>query len=257
MMKRMPALLAALAMTATAIAQDADDPDAADAAEAPRHYSVEVIIFRYLEDVSVGTEIFVPERALLQPVDEILQAPETRDEEATPVHPFSMRLLSRDELTLGEAYGRLDRLDAYEPLMHFGWEQPTIPAEQTPALPLSRFSRVPAGLDGTLTLYLNRYLHLVVDVSLAAPPDEASGASPYEDYDEVAVAEYGDQRVAATDYDDVYLPLRYRIVEDRILKNGETRYYDHPKFGVIAKVLRIEDDEQESRGEEGPPSVAR
>ena len=38
-------------------------------------------------------------------------------------------------------------------------------------------------------------------------------------------------------------PVYYRIQEDRILKNGELRYYDHPKFGVLAKVTRVEEEE--------------
>ena len=41
-------------------------------------------------------------------------------------------------------------------------------------------------------------------------------------------------------------PIRYRIFEDRIVKNGETRYFDHPKFGVIAKVTLSEQTEEEN-----------
>ena len=29
-------------------------------------------------------------------------------------------------------------------------------------------------------------------------------------------------------------------LEDRIVKHGEVRYFDHPKFGVVAKVLRLD-----------------
>ena len=32
----------------------------------------------------------------------------------------------------------------------------------------------------------------------------------------------------------------YRIEEDRIVKNGDVRYFDHPKFGVVVKVTRVE-----------------
>ena len=41
--------------------------------------------------------------------------------------------------------------------------------------------------------------------------------------------------------------MRYRLQENRIVKNAETRYFDHPKFGVVAKVVRVEDlvDEEE------------
>ena len=41
------------------------------------------------------------------------------------------------------------------------------------------------------------------------------------------------------------LPVRYRLQENRILKNGELRYYDHPKFGVLAKVSRVEEEEDD------------
>ncbi len=40
-------------------------------------------------------------------------------------------------------------------------------------------------------------------------------------------------------------PIRYRIFEDRIVKNGDVRYFDHPKFGVIAKITRFEEPEEE------------
>jgi hypothetical protein len=39
-------------------------------------------------------------------------------------------------------------------------------------------------------------------------------------------------------------PVYYRIQENRILKNGELRYFDHPKFGVLAKVTRVEEEEE-------------
>jgi hypothetical protein len=37
----------------------------------------------------------------------------------------------------------------------------------------------------------------------------------------------------------------YRIREDRIVRNNEVRYYDHPKFGVIARITRIEEESPE------------
>ena len=40
-------------------------------------------------------------------------------------------------------------------------------------------------------------------------------------------------------------PIHYRIFEDQIVKNGDIRYYDHPKFGVIAKITRFEEPEED------------
>ena len=34
------------------------------------------------------------------------------------------------------------------------------------------------------------------------------------------------------------------------MRNGELRYFDHPKFGVLAKITRIETEEEEDGGED-------
>jgi hypothetical protein len=56
-----------------------------------------------------------------------------------------------------------------------------------------------------------------------------------------------DQSRAAFSFDPQFITPStfYRIQEDRIVRNGELRYYDHPKFGVIAKITRIEEEEPE------------
>jgi hypothetical protein len=42
--------------------------------------------------------------------------------------------------------------------------------------------------------------------------------------------------------------VRYRITEDRIMRDGDIRYFDHPRFGMLARVTRVPDD--------GGPSAA-
>jgi hypothetical protein len=39
--------------------------------------------------------------------------------------------------------------------------------------------------------------------------------------------------------------VRFRIAEDRIFKSGDLRYFDHPKFGVLAKISRVEEPEDD------------
>ncbi len=59
---------------------------------------------------------------------------------------------------------------------------------------------------------------------------------------------YGDARTPhAFDYgyERETAPVRYRISEDRIFRNGELRYYDHPRFGVLARITRFEEQEPE------------
>jgi len=213
-------LLLALLLPAFALAQD----EAGAEDEPLRRYTVEVIIFTYEENVSVGSEVFLPDviedefplfedipgsTEDLQPLaDDEPALTDAMAEDAIELPPMEWVLLEESELTMTESYGRLDRLQAYEPVMHFGWTQPTYAEELTTSIPLHAFGRPPAALDGSFTLYLSRFLHLVVDLQLDAGEE---------------------------------LPTYFRINENRILKNGEVRYFDHPRFGVIAKVSRAED----------------
>ena len=57
------------------------------------------------------------------------------------------------------------------------------------------------------------------------------------------VAGFGDSRSSASSAEMGPAPVRYRITEDRIFKSGDLRYFDHPKFGVLAKITRVEEPE--------------
>ena len=210
-------------LCATAIAQEAETGEA----EEQRRYSVEIIIFEYTQSVSVGTEIFVPDTPPPEDVtefdDDRIVTPEPtevlNEPQAQPERPVEFVLMNKDEFTLVDAYQRMRRLEVYEPLAHFGWTQSTVTEEDAITRPLANFVRPPRGLDGEITLYLNRYLHLALDLKLNAPSNRS---------------------------DDIYAfdsepATHYRINEDRIMRNGELRYFDHPKFGVLAKITRFEE----------------
>lgn len=233
-MLRLTISLVSLAMCLPAVAQeflgdiDPDEPEV-------RRYTVEVIVFLYAQDVSTGSEIFPrnePGPAVPPENGDILFAEESPAESAPPTGPLpdiELVRLDRADFQLGGVMNRLKRLDVYRPVMHFGWTQATWPEEQTEAIPLHRLARPPAELDGELTLYLSRFLHLVVDLRL-----EALQSGSFD----------GDARTTGGLVREVNAQPQtfYRIQENRILKNGELRYYDHPKFGVLAKITRVEED---------------
>ena len=50
-------------------------------------------------------------------------------------------------------------------------------------------------------------------------------------------------------------PVYYRIQENRIVKNGDLRYFDNPKFGVLAKVTRVGDEDGAAK-DTGPEKLA-
>ena len=252
MNKIVTALLTALCFS-SAMAQDEvleEEP-----VEVIRRYTVEVIVFAYVEDVSIGTEIFLPdppppeEELLLDEDGNIIELEENlapveieddvEDEESESDEP-GLVLLSEEELTLSDQIRQFELLDAYETIMHFGWTQPTYPEEETLPVDLTELAEPPEGLAGTFTLYLSRYLHLVIDLALDAP----------DDFDVPIVVDepgfrFGDYRNDFDDdIEDELDPIRFRIQENRIVKNGELRYFDHPKFGVLAKITRVEEEEE-------------
>lgn len=261
-MKKIALFLISTLCLTTAAAQD--DALQLELEEAPeiRRYTVEIIVFTYLEDVFVGTEQFPPdepppeEGPLLDedgnPV-EAIEADEPsfwvvgsgeddeNENENDERDRLELVLLTEDEYELSKAIRQFELLDAYKMIMHTGWTQPTYPEEETPPIELQLLGRAPDGLSGTLTLYLSRYLHLVVDLALDAPvevvelPDENSFFG-FED----ARRQYG------RDFDaPAPQPVRYRIQENRIVRNGELRYFDHPKFGVLARIAHVEEPEEE------------
>jgi hypothetical protein len=238
-----------LAMSSsTAVAQDDLLPEEE---EEIRRYTVELIVFSYAQDVSVGTEVFPPDEPIVDdslllnfegeiesdlPVDEP-ETPELLEEE----EDNGLLFLLEDEFTLIDIAEQFERLDVYETIMHVGWTQPTYPEEDTQPIELWEFGDVPEGLDGRFTLYLSRYLHLVVDLSLDAPSE----------FDETVIVDeveitFGDSRYQFDPGpEEASMPVRYRILDDRIFKNGETRYFDHPKFGVVARITRVEEELEE------------
>lgn len=208
-----------------------------------RRYTVEIVIFAYVEDVATGTEVFpadepaVDEQSLIEAeqslIDDKLEMADVEQRDPDIV------MLTEDEYTMSDVLRQFELLDVYETIMHFGWTQSTFPKDETQSIELRRFGEPPAGLDGSLTLYLSRYLHLVVDLALDAPEDFSISVTA----DEPRLV-FGDSRIRYDLYfGQLAMPVRYRIQENRIIKNGDVRYFDHPKFGVVAKINRVEEEE--------------
>ena len=198
-----------------------------------KYYTVELIVFKYEENVGVGSEVFPPEQ-IAETHDEIgellVVEKQRRHPDAVGLMP---ELLPEQEFTLFNVAERLELLDAYQPVMHVGWTQAGFPLQDVDALDLAAFGDVPPGLSGSFTLYLARYLHLVVDLTMDGSPEEVR-------------VEFDDEPAySLTDITPPVGPVYYRIQEDRIVKNGEIRYFDHPKFGVVAKVTRVEQEQED------------
>jgi len=262
-------LTAALAGLATqAAAQDNTEPtpeeETEEVVEPIKRYTVELIVYAYGEGVSAGTEIWLPETSEISETQEAVpdrffptRPPKYRDSEdelaEIEVPAIGRRymdveivLFGEDDYTMSDIYDKLVELEAYKPVVRAGWTQLTYERNLTGAIALQILADCPPWLDGNLTLYLGRYLHLVVDLTMDAdrpvieePEDETAVESTFDDSHVQSgfgpIDVYGELLAP---------PIRYRIFEDRIVKNGDIRYFDHPKFGVIAKITRYEEPEE-------------
>lgn len=145
-------------------------------------------------------------------------------------------VLPREELTLSSEFNKLSELDAYRPVVWTGWTQTVYDSNVSPEIRLRRLARIPLAFDGTLKLYLSRYLHLEVDLT---KEDRQTGVSTA--YDSrmgpgSADATWAERQARSAQ------TVHYRIREDRIVRNGELRYFDHPKFGLLARISRVADE---------------
>lgn len=147
---------------------------------------------------------------------------------------------------LQDTWRRLEQLDAYRPILHAAWTQTTHEKSASPELPLRTVSDPPLGLDGSINLYQSRFLHLDVDLTLDASGygdgDARRSATDRlvrgEQREDSGEGYYGSDEPGGLQSP----PLRYRITEDRIMRGGEVRYFDHPRFGMLATVRRVEDE---------------
>ena len=249
-----------------------------------RRYSVELIVFENGTSVTTGNELFLPEELPEEPVPAELQdlpgrAEATDDdagaEETAPVYSDAtmneylegvdrdtpleellghdtvrLTILDPEQHTMTGIYQRLNRLDAYRPILHSGWTQVANDEALTPPIRLRTLGDVPLRFDGNLSLYLSRYLHLVVDLSLeeVRQRNDRSGDNVSTGRRDESWTGFGYDE----NFDKRYGPVIYRLQENRIVADGDLRYFDHPKFGVLARITRLEDIVVEPAGERPP-----
>ncbi len=227
--------------------------------DAERRYTVEMIIFEYADNAQADDETYIAETVeppALEPlegelvftdrqatVDNLAPGSKPSLAEIPLSHQIGLSLLEPEQYTMHDIYKKLRTLDAYKPIMHVAWTQTTVEKDLTPPVRLRMLGTAPLRLDGYLTLYLSRYLHLVVDLALDAEPSAQSysgSAVPSMDGETQGGYVYSDKPDLQPSR------IRYRIFEDRIFKSGDLRYFDHPKFGVLAKITRHESANQDA-----------
>jgi len=249
-MSRLPFLpaLAGLLMAVTAL--PAAPADVSPGKSGATEYAIEIVVFQYL-DPDDGGEIGSSEATLAG----FESAPEgDSSPEVMPLDP--------DQLQLGPEAYTFRRSRNYRLLLHEGWPQPLqeraqarpvhlrYPAADTAPATTQSYGRFfpvdpePAMLEGTVTVALERYLHLSVD--LVFRPDTTEGDLQQRDV-------YRDPESAVAET--AVPPPVFRMIETRRMRSGERHYFDHPRIGVIALITAYEvpaDDAPPEKPEQPP-----
>ena len=184
----------------------------------PPFYDVELIIFTNKYPNDDGEQWDTPDPEATRPSDFF------------PEDHFTE--LAADSYSIENISYALQRSGRYSVLFHRAWRQPANDKAHAVAYPIhalagNRRNRI----EGVVTLVRERFLHLDVDIQLVS---------------------------ATTNTEVLYSnsPARqpvFTLIETRRVKSNVLHYFDHPRFGMIAKVTPYIPPETEIAEEEEEP----
>ena len=157
------------------------------------------------------------------------------EEQLLPGEESWYRLLSAEELELTDAYDRLERLDAYTPLVHGGWVQEGFAEDQ--ALPFDLSLLGTFNPLGTIRLHVQRFLH--VTIALRYQSERTAGELLHP---------------VGAGLEEITFPARYDLDVERRARSGELHFFDHPAFGVLV-LVRPRPEEPEAAAEDPTPAA--
>lgn len=111
----------------------------------------------------------------------------------------------------------LERDGNHRVLAHAYWQQTVDSGPKPTSKPVRIASATPDELEGTIRFSMSRYLHLDVNLLFRSK----STADP--------------------------VPAVYQISEQRRVKSQETQYFDHPRFGVLVRVMPLEKPDKDKK----------
>lgn len=185
-------------------------------------------------------------------------------EDTVLIEPSVLKLVPY--MLLPESRHRLDgifrnlRLSGnYRPLYHTSWQQPAVdgnlaravhlqaedssnlfeltipPTLFTRPLPIEFYEPIKLVFDGTVRIRSSTFLHVDVDMVLFREPPYLTAELETNDADSMVDSDVINE-----------LPPSYvRLRETRRIRLNELHYFDHPMFGVILQVSRLEPEEEE------------
>jgi len=211
------------------------EPAPPPAAPAERRYLVEVIIFNYRGAISSGGELWQRESQIQFDPDMYATTPEYSVTTTVPENPNPETRADENPVRYTELkhlspyLQKLSSDPGYELITKIAWTQPLFEKREAVQVPVAAsppdalasgqpYAPINPPVTGNIQVYENRLLFVDIDISVEIPtevPDfsQASSARP---------------------------PGVYRIQEKRRVKLNELHYFDHPFFGALVRVSRVE-----------------
>ena len=203
---------------------------------------IEIIIFEYLDHNSSGNEVFNKIEENYQLEKEI---PNNQNQEDTSIEvglltsefkevsislvptarQIALKISQRKSLNMSAIYNRLNRLRVYEPVIWGGWEQRLTNEQNAFPVNLRSIKNTLGKFDGNIKFYESSggRLRLSVDIEMYEKIEISANESD---------GELHEQQINT-----------YKISNDKEMRYDELRYFDHPKFGLIAKIQKQEPSE--------------
>ncbi len=176
-----------------------------------RWFQIEIIVFERLDDDGVWAETWSPDPGR-PPVDESINLIAAADSTGEEAGTFAYRLLNQRSYNLKDSFWGLRNSKSFRPLLHYAWQQPGLSQKRArwihlyvPPDSTDGFAPAPPKLDGTLRVYLTRFLHVDTDLLYQREGTE--------------------------------IPVRLQA--SRRMRSGELHFLDHPLFGVLILVTPL------------------
>lgn len=205
-------------------------PMASSSQEPPLLYHVELILFRQLD--GVAEDAWPSSRRTQVPRNARALAPADADEPP----PANFHRAAVSDRVLARSWRRLGELGDVAPVLHLAWRQ------SHGLLRSGRRVRLDDeidGLTGFIALRLGNRLVAEIDMTLDASraTDEVASTSWHDD----GRADREEPGLSGTESTEAETEtLGFRLHQRRTIRLGENHYFDHPAFGIILRVQRVE-----------------
>ncbi len=191
-------------------------------------YQVEMVVFEHLATDTSG-EIWNS--------DDVPDYRNTIELVTDPSGSNAFKMLPSSKYKLGGVNKVLKLSSGYRPVYHVAWQQPELRKSRAKKV---HIKNPEAKINGTVNLRGGHLLHLDLDISYFVDLYTESITS----FTEENISVVGED-VEETEVDEeIIMSGTYaQMKETRRIKLNELHYFDHPLFGVIMRVTRLEVEE--------------